>query len=118
MPRPRKPEDQKRQKWPVLNATLAERRAIERYAIAAGQGVSAYIIARALQKPVSPRQDWTRIVRQQSEILAAMQEIAEHLATATPARDAGAALLALRRIEARLAAQSAQSTPEGGDDPC
>ena len=118
MPRPRKPLDQERQKWSVLNATLAERRAIKRYAIAAGQGVSAYIIARALQKPVSPRQDWTRIVRQQSEILAAMQEIAERLVNATPGRDAGAALLALRRIEARLAAQSAQSTPEGGDDPC
>jgi hypothetical protein len=118
MPRPRKPEDQKRSKWPVLNVTLEERCAIERYAIAAGQGVSAYIIARALQKPVSPRQDWTRIVRQQSELLALLQEIALQLLTATPVTDAGAALLALRRIETRLAAQSAQSTPEGAEDTC
>jgi hypothetical protein len=115
MPRPRKPEDQKRHKWPVLNVTPDERRAIEQYALAAGQGVSAYIIARALQNPVTPRQDWKRLVRQQSEILALLQEIALQLVTTTPARDAGAALLALRRIEAQLATKSAQ---DEGDDRC
>jgi len=115
MPRPRKSENEKRRKWAVLNVTPEERRAIEQYAHDAGLGVSAYIIARALQKPVAPRDDWKRIARQQALLLAAMEDIAARLITAEPVADAGAALLSLRRIETQLESHQFHSEP---DAPC
>jgi hypothetical protein len=102
MPRPRKTEAEKRQKWPVLNVTPAERQAITEHAAASGLKTSAYLITRALQKPVSPRQDWQRIVRQQSRLSTQLAEIAALLTTSKPVPDAGLALLALRRIEHSL----------------
>lgn len=102
MSRPRKSEAEKRQKWPVLNVTPAERQAITEHAATMGLSTSAYLVARALQKPVSRRRDWQRIVRQQSLLSTQLAEIATLLTTAAPVPDAGRALLALARIERSL----------------
>lgn len=101
--RPRKEEGDRRSRWAVLNATGDERAAIIAYAREAGLSVCSYILRRALQRPVSPRQDWQRIVRQQALLLRQLDDIAAALVTSGPARDAGAALLSLRRIEAQIA---------------
>ncbi|MDP2085751.1 MAG: hypothetical protein Q8K20_11180 [Gemmobacter sp.] len=103
MARPKKDEADVRRRWSVLNASPREREAIEAYARASGLSVSSYILRRALQAPVSPRQDWHLIVRQQAQLLRQLDEIAAALVTSGPARDAGAALLSLRRIEAQIA---------------
>lgn len=103
MARPRKEEGDRRSRWAVLNATGDERAAIIAYAREAGLSVCSYILRRALQRPVSPRQDWQRIVRQQALLLRQLDDIAAALVTSGPARDAGAALLSLRRIEAQIA---------------
>lgn len=102
MGRPRKEEGERRSRWAVLNATKKERAAIIAYAHEAGLSVCAYILRRALQKPVSPRQDWQQLVRQQAQILRQLDQIAAALVTSEPVRDVGAALLSLRRIEAEL----------------
>lgn len=111
MGRPRKELGDRRSRWAVLNATGEERAAIIAYAREAGLSVCAYILRRALQRPVSPRQDWQRLVRQQAQILHQLDQIAAALVTSEPVRDAGAALLALRRIEAELSSWGSGSGP-------
>jgi len=116
--RPRKPEPDRRRRWSVLNVTPAERDAITANAEAAGLSLSAYVVQAALERPPAPRQDWRRIVRQQAYLAERLDEIAAALVQTDSARDAGRALLALRRIEREIAAwRGAQSTPggEGGD---
>ena len=103
MARPKKDEADVRRRWAVLNASRREREAIEAFAREAGLSTSSYILRRALQAPVSPRQDWQHLVRQQALLLRQLDEIAAALVTSEPARDAGAALLSLRRIEAQIA---------------
>jgi hypothetical protein len=102
MGRPKKDENDLRRRWSVLNVTRSEREAIEAYAREAGCSTCSYIVSRALQRPVSPRQDWQDIVRQQAQLLQRLDTIAAALAVVEPVRDAGAALLALRRIEAEI----------------
>jgi len=104
MARPKKDEADVRRRWSVLNASRREREAIEAFARASGLSVSSYILRRALQAPVSPRQDWQLIVRQQAQLLHRLDEIAAALVFSDPVRDAGTALLALRRMEAQIAA--------------
>ena len=58
MGRPRKEEGERRSRWAVLNATKKERAAIIAYAREAGLSVCAYILRRALQKPVVSRSWW------------------------------------------------------------
>ena len=111
MGRPRKEEGERRSRWAVLNATKKERAAIIAYAREAGLSVCAYILRRALQKPVSPRQDWQQLVRQQALLLRKLDEIAAMLVTLEPVRDVGAALLSLRRIEAELSSWGSGSGP-------
>ena len=111
MGRPRKEEGERRSRWAVLNATKKERAAIIAYAHEADLSVCAYILRRALQRPVSPRQDWQQLVRQQALLLRQLDEIAAVLVTSEPARDPGAALLALRRIEAQIATWGAGTQP-------
>ena len=111
MGRPRKEEGERRSRWAVLNATKKERAAIIAYAREAGLSVCAYILRRALQKPVSPRQDWQQLVRQQALLLRKLDEIAAVLVTSEPVRDVGAALLSLRRIEAELSSWGSGSDP-------
>lgn len=109
MARPKKDEADVRRRWSVLNASRREREAIEVFARASGLSVSSYILRRALQAPVSPRQDWQQLVRQQALLLRQLDEIAAALVTSEPVRDAGAALLVLRRIEAELSSWASGS---------
>jgi hypothetical protein len=102
MARPKKDRTEIRRRWSVINATSREREAVEDFARAVGLGTSEYILRRALQAPVAPRQDWQRIVRQQAQILRQLDEIAIAVRGAQPIRDVGSVLLALRRIEADL----------------
>lgn len=116
MARPKKDEADVRRRWAVLNASRREREAIEAFAREAGLSTSSYILRRALQAPVSPRQDWQLIVRQQAQLLRQLDEIAAVLVTSEPVRDAGAALLSLRRIEAQIAAWGAGAQPVAETD--
>ena len=116
MARPKKDEADVRRRWSVLNASRHEREAIEAFARASGLSVSSYILRRALQAPVSPRQDWQQLVRQQAQVLRQLDEIAAALVTSGPVRDAGAALLSLRRIEAQIAAWGAGAQPVAETD--
>lgn len=111
MARPKKDEADVRRRWAVLNASRREREAIEAFAREAGLSTSSYILRRALQAPVSPRQDWQLIVRQQAQLLQRLDQIAAALVSSEPVRDAGAALLALRRIEAELSSWGNGSGP-------
>ena len=118
MARPRKNPAELRKRWSVLNVTDAERSVIEAHARDAGLSTCGYIVRRALQRPAAPRQDWQRIVRTQARLLHRLDEIAAALVEAEPVRDAGAALLALRRIEAQIAPWACGSaSPEDGDEP-
>ena len=101
--RPKKEERDRRARWAVLNVTQEERQTIEAFAREAGLSTCEYIVRRACQRPVSPRQDWQQLVRQQALLLRQLDEIAGALVTSEPVRDAGAALLVLRRIEAQIA---------------
>jgi hypothetical protein len=120
MGRPKKDDTQLRRRWAVLNVTPSERAAIEAYAQAADLSTCSYIVQRALQRPVSPRQDRQRIIRQQARLMRYFEEIAAALVAAEPVRDAGAALLALRRIEAEVTAwdTGGAMTPEQSDAEC
>lgn len=111
MARPKKDEADVRRRWSVLNASRREREAIEAFAREAGLSTCSYILRRALQAPVSPRQDWQLIVRQQAQLLQRLDEVATVLALSEPVRDAGAALLVLRRIEAELSTWGSGSGP-------
>jgi uncharacterized protein (DUF1778 family) len=117
MGRPKKDSTELRSRWAVLNVTPSERAAIEAYARAAGLSTSSYIVQRALQRPVSPRQDRQRIIRQQARLMRYLEGIAAAFVTGEPVRDAGAALLTLRRIEAEITAWNAGGgmAPEEGD---
>lgn len=112
MARPRAHPDEKRQKWHVLNPTAAERAAITRFAADAGLGVSAYLIARALHRPVAARQDWTEIAHRQARLITLLEQIAQTHADGTP-RQLGQVLLALRQIETEI--QSWLPTGRGHD---
>jgi len=111
MGRPRKEERDRRTRWAVLNVTQEERETIEAFAREAGLSTCEYIVRRACQRPVSPRQDWQQLVRQQARILRQLDEIAAALVLSEPIRDAGAALLVLRRIEAELSSWGSGSGP-------
>lgn len=111
MARPKKDEADVRRRWAVLNASRREREVIEAFARESGLSTSSYIMRRALQAPVSPRQDWQLIVRQQAQLLQRLDEIAAALVLSEPIRDAGAALLVLRRIEAELSSRGSGSSP-------
>ena len=111
MARPKKDEADVRRRWSVLNASRREREAIEAFAREAGLSTCSYILRRALQAPVSPRQDWQQIVRQQAQLLQRLDEIAAALVLSEPIRDSGAALLVLRRIEAELSSWGSGSGP-------
>lgn len=116
MGRPKKDDTELRRRWAVLNVTSSERAAIEAYAQAAGLSTCSYIVQRALQRPVSPRQDRQRIIRQQARLMRYLEEIAAAFVTGEPVRDAGAAILSLRRIEAEITAWNAggaMSSEEG-----
>lgn len=102
MGRPKKEERDRRARWAVLNVTQEERQTIEAFARVAGLSTCEYIVRRACQRPVSPRQDWQQLVRQQALLLRQLDEIAGALVTSEPVSDAGAALLVLRRIEAQI----------------
>ena len=108
MPQPK----MKRAKWNVLNTTPQERVIIRGLAKDAGQGISAYLIERGLQRPVAGRQDWTRIAHQQARLIALLEQIADMSVPDAGMRDAGQILLALRRIEAEIA----HWFPAGQDD--
>jgi hypothetical protein len=120
MGRPKKDDTDLRRRWAVLNVTPSERATIEAYAQAAGLSTCSYIVQRALQRPVSPRQDRQRIIRQQARLMRYFEEIAAVLIAAEPVRDAGAALLTLRRIEAEITAWNTGGAmpPEEGDAEC
>jgi hypothetical protein len=120
MGRPKKDDTDLRRRWAVLNVTSSERAAIEDYARAAGLSTCSYIVQRALQRPVSPRQDRQQIIRQQAELMRHLDEIAAALVEGDLVRDAGATLLTLRRIEAEITAWNGGSTmpPEAGDAEC
>jgi hypothetical protein len=107
MGRPKKDDAHLRRRWAVLNVTPLERTTIEAYAQDAGLSTSSYIVRRALQRPVSPGQDRQQIIRQQAELMRHLEEIAAALVEGELVRDAGAAVLALRRIEAEIAAWNA-----------
>ena len=116
MGRPKKEERDRRARWAVLNVTQEERAMIEAFAREAGLSTCEYIVRRACQRPVSPRQDWQQLVRQQALLLRQLDEIAAALVTSGPVRDAGAALLSLRRIEAQIAAWGAGAQPVAETD--
>lgn len=116
MARPRKNPTELRKRWSVLNVTEAERRAIETHAREAGLSTCGYIVRRALQRPAAPRQDWQRIVRTQAQLLTSLDAIGAALVEAEPVRDAGAALLALRRIEAQITAFTSGAAPQDSAD--
>lgn len=116
MARPRKNPAELRKKWSVLNVTEAERQAIEEHAREAGLSTCTYIVRRALQRPAAPRQDWQRIVRTQARLLSSLDAIGAALVVAEPIRDAGAALLALRRIEAQITGWTMGSAPDDDGD--
>ncbi len=120
MGRPKKDDTDLRRRWAVLNVTLSERAAIAANAREAGLSTCSYIVQRALQRPVSPRQDRQRIIRQQARLMRYFEEIGAALVAAEPVRDAGAALLTLRRIEAEITAWNAGGamSPEDGDAEC
>ena len=120
MGRPKKDDTELRRRWAVLNVTPSERTAIEAYAQAAGLSTCSYIVRRALQRPVSPRQDRQRIIRQQALLMQYLEEIAAAFVTGEPVRDAGATLLALRRIEAEITAWNTGGamSPQEGDAEC
>ena len=120
MGRPKKDDTDLRRRWAVLNVTQSERAAIEAYAHIADLSTCSYIVRRALQRPLSPRQDRQQIIRQQTRLLRYFEEIAAALVAAEPVRDAGATLLTLRRIEAEITAWNGGSTmsPEAGDAEC
>jgi len=118
MARPKKDEADVRHRWSVLNASRREREAIEAFARASGLSTSSYILRCALQAPVSPRQDWQLIVRQQAQLLQRLDEIAAALVLSEPIRDVGAALLVLRRIDAELSSWGNGSGPvPSSEDP-
>lgn len=102
MGRPSKPQNLKRRKWSVLSVTEEEQAEIKRHAAASGLSLSAYIARCALQRPVAPREDWRQIVRLQGRLIDLLETIASDMAQAGPSRDAGLALLALRRIEREI----------------
>jgi hypothetical protein len=102
MGRPRKDTRDLRSKWPVLNPTDQERAEITAFAKEVGLGVSAYLIACGLRRPPSPRQDWQRIMFRQARLQALLDEIAVAVTDQANPRDAGLALLALRRIEGKI----------------
>lgn len=104
MARPKKDDADIRRRWSVLNASNNERKEIEHSARAVGLSTCSYILRRALQKPVSPRQDWQHIVRQQAQLLQLLDAIAAALVTSEPVRDVGLVLLTLRRIETEISA--------------
>ncbi len=81
--RPRKSEDQKRRKWPVLNVTPAERAAIEAAAQAAGLGINAYLIACTQQTRLVRRADHARTVRHLARIDAHLEQIAREVAASS-----------------------------------
>ena len=120
MGRPKKDDTDLRRRWAVLNVTPSERAEIEAYAREAALSTCSYIVRRALQRPLSPRQDRQQIIRQQTRLLRYFEEIAAALVAAEPVRDAGATLLTLRRIEAEITAWNGGSTmpPETGDAEC
>lgn len=102
----------------MLNVTAAERRTIEAHAREVGLSTCSYIVRRALQRPAAPRADWQRIVRTQTQMLDSLDAIAAALVEAEPVRDAGAALLALRRIEAQIIVFTSGAAPQdNGDGP-
>ena len=108
MPQPK----MKRAKWNVLNPTPEERAIISSLAKDAEMGISAYLIARGLQRPVSARQDWTRIAHQQAQLIMLLEQIADTPVADAGVRESGQILLALRRIEAEIA----HWFPAGQDD--
>lgn len=120
MGRPKKDDADLRRRWAVLNVTQSERTAIEAYARDAGLSTCSYIVRRALQRPVSPRQDRQQIIRQQARLMRYLEEIAAALVEGEPVRDAGAALLTLRRIEAEITTWGAGGVMplEAGDGEC
>ncbi|OYU75045.1 MAG: hypothetical protein CFE32_15745 [Alphaproteobacteria bacterium PA3] len=116
MARPKKDKGDVRQRWAVLNASPAEREVIEGYAREAGLSTCSYILRRALQRPASPRQDRQLLVRQQAQIQRSLDAIAASLLVAEPVRDAGLALLALRRIDTSIAAWSSGTSQLSDSD--
>ncbi len=107
MARPKKDDAEIRRRWSVLNASRREREKIKHFARAAGLSNCSYILRRALQKPVSPRQDWQKIVWQQAQLLQRLDTIAAELSASESVRDVGAVLLTMRRIEMEIAAWGA-----------
>lgn len=116
MARPRKAEDEKRQKWPVLNVTSAERAAIEAGAKAAGLGINAYLIACTQQTRLVRRGDDAVQARLLARIESQLDGLARDLLAAPlPAAEVAKLLLALQRIETALA-PALPTTPEGLED--
>jgi hypothetical protein len=120
MGRPKKDDTDLRSRWAVLNVTQSERTAIEAYALDAGMSTCSYIVQRALQRPVSPRRDRQQIIRQQARLMRYFEEIAAALVEGETVRDAGAALLMLRRIEAEITAwnEGGAMPPDADDAEC
>lgn len=120
MGRPKKDDTDLRSRWAVLNVTRSERTAIKAYALDAGMSTCSYIVQCALQRPVSPRRDRQQIIRQQARLMRYFEEIAAALVEGETVRDAGAALMMLRRIEAEITAWNAGGAmpPDADDAEC
>ena len=105
MARPRKPTDEKRRKWPVLNVTPAERTAITAAALEAGLGINDYILACTRQTRLVRRSDREDMVRLLAGAEARLDEIARAaLAAPLATADIVQLLLALREVETALGA--------------
>ncbi|WP_281707772.1 plasmid mobilization protein [Phaeobacter italicus] len=97
----RKTDSEKRKKWRVLTVTDAERKAITQHAQTAGTGIGAYIVARALQKPMRARSDHADRAIFLSRIADGLEEIVEST-RGLPDGDRGQILMALMRLERQV----------------
>lgn len=115
MGRPRKPPEDRRSKWPVLNVTPAERAAITAAAGEAGLGINDYILACTRQTRLVRRGEREQLVRLLAGIDArldaiARQAMAAHLAP----REVARLLLGLCAVEAAL--RTGRCAAEPADD--
>lgn len=104
MARPRKPEGERRCKWPVLYVTAAERATIQAAADDAGLSVNAYLLSSAQRARIVSPLDGQQAARYLGRIDARLGEIAGAVVSAPiSASQSVALLLALRNIESQVA---------------
>lgn len=125
MARPRKPEGERRCKWPVLYVTAAERATIQAAADDAGLSVNAYLLSSAQRARIVSPLGGQQAARRLSLIELHLGEIARSVAAAPiGAPEALELLFALRNIESQAAtadggaAETFGPDRSGGDSEC